>query len=293
MKSAITSFQLIFIFLLQLTVVQLFNAIESNASSSLTIGLIPEKNKTDQLRRYRHIASYIFNKAGINIRLIFVPYDKLGNYVKEGKVDAAFFGSYGYILCRKEYGVIPIARPVWLNNSSTYCGYLFVRKDSGIKTIGDMEGKKLVMVSKTTTAGYLYPKSFFAKSGISTIEDFFSKILYAGSHQDAVWAVFSGEADVGAAKNHMFNELRADNPRIDKEMIVLAKSMDVPSNVLAVSPSVEREIWQEIQRLLQNMHKDSLGVEKLKLFGAKKFIATKDADYKNCYKLAYEAGVSY
>ena len=55
-----------------------------------------------------------------------------------------FFGSFTYTLARAKLGIEPLARPENKDGISTYYGLIFVRKDSGIKTAKDMEGKRLV-----------------------------------------------------------------------------------------------------------------------------------------------------
>ena len=48
-------------------------------------------------------------------------------------MDGSFFGSFTGAMAIEKLGVEPIARPVNLDGTSTYKGYIFVRKDSGIK----------------------------------------------------------------------------------------------------------------------------------------------------------------
>lgn len=260
-------------------------------TKSLTIALIPEKNESDQRRRYRHISSYLANKLGIRIRLELVAYDQMVETLESGKAHAGFFGSYGYILTHKITGIIPLARPVWQDGTSTYAGLIVVRKDENIRTVADMKDRKLVLVSKTTSAGYLFPKAYFLQNGLSVIETYFSSIVYGGSHENAAWAVYSREADVGAVKNHIFNNLKNDDPNFADQMMVLATSKAVPSNSFAVSPSLDPRLREKIQELLLNMHLNPQGRKKLKKFGAQKFIVTSDDHYQPCYEMLENAGL--
>ncbi len=261
-------------------------------TKSLTIALIPEKNESDQLRRYRHISSYLADKLGIRVRLDLVPYDQMVDTLENGKAKAGFFGSFGYVVAHKKIGIVPLARPVWPDGTSTYSGYLVVRKDGNISTVADMENKKLVLVSKTTTAGYVFPKAYCLQNGILDIGSYFSKVLYSGNHENTAWAVYTGEADVGALKSHIFNELRSNDPDFAKQMMVLAESKSVPSNSFAVSLDLEPGLQNKIQELLLNMHLDEHGGrEKLIQFGAKKFVITTDDQFQPCYEMIKKAGI--
>ncbi len=251
----------------------------------LTIALVPEKSETDQLRRYRNIASYLSSELNIRVRLRLVDYDKLTATIKEQNADAAFFGSLGYVMAHRECGVVPLVRPVWENGSSTYSGYVFVRKDSGIGSVADMKNKKLVLVSKNTSAGYMFPKQYFSDHGVTDLESYFSKVLFAGQHESAAWAVFSREADVGAAKNHVYNNLVTTQKGFGEQMRILAESSPVPSNGLAVGKHVEIPLRNAIQTSLLNMHTTESGRKKLKLIHVQRFILTTDDDYKPCYDM--------
>ena len=161
----------------------------------LVIALVPEKNVFEQKKRYHYITDYLSKKLGIIVRTEILPdYGAICSAFLEGKVDVGFFGSFSYGLVHARASVEPIARPVWLNGSSTYSGYLFVRKDSGINAVEHMKNKRLALVHKATTAGYIFALDYFKNSGITNLDEYFSQVLFCGSHDAAAWAVYSGEA---------------------------------------------------------------------------------------------------
>ncbi len=47
------------------------------------------------------------------------------------------------------------------------------------------------------------------------------------------------KADIGAAKNTVFQRLAKTDPRIMKELVVLARSPDVPENALALRNDID------------------------------------------------------
>jgi phosphonate transport system substrate-binding protein len=252
----------------------------------LRLVLIPEKNIFEQRRRYGFITDYLSRKLGMSVLVeVMNNYGEICDAFLDGRADAGFFGSFSYVLTRAKAGIVPIARPVWLNEESTYRGYIFVRRDSGIKTVEEMQNKSLIMVDKATTAGYIFQLYYFQYSGINNLEDYFSRIVFAGSHDTAAWAVYSGEADIGGAKNHIFKELAAEYPDFKKQMLILAESPEVPSNGLAVSRNLNPAIKLRLKSLLLNLHKTLEGQKVLKQFGALSFIETNDDDYRVLYSM--------
>lgn len=252
----------------------------------LHIAIIPEKNIFEQKRRYKYITTYLSEKLGIDVHIdIMSNYGQICDAFLEGTADAGFLGSFSYLLTHAKAGIEPIVRPVWLDGSSTYRGYIFVRRDSGIDSIAGMKDRSIVLVDKATTAGYIFPLYYFKYSGISDMGTYFDKIYFAGSHDASAWAVYTGEAEIGGGKNHIFNELAAEYPDFAEQMVVLAESPAMPSNGLAVRKDLNPALKMRLRDLLVGLDNSTEGREVLKNFGAKKFINTRDEDYRSLYDM--------
>ncbi len=261
--------------------------------SSLVIGLIPEQHIFDQVERYKPLADYLSKKVGMKIKLkVLSRYGNIvDNFVSAG-MDGAFFGSFTYTLAHARLGVEVLARPENLDGRSTYCGLIFVRKDSGIRTVRDMAGKRFAFVDKATTAGYLLPLEYFNKNGVKNFRAYLREAYFAGTHEDAIYDVLNKKADVGAAKNTIYDKLAKEDERIKKEMLVLEKSPDVPENGLAVRKDLDGSIKMKLKEALLGMDSDPEGAAVLKNFGARRFIDTTDRDYEPVVKYAREAGLN-
>jgi phosphonate transport system substrate-binding protein len=244
------------------------------------LGLIPEQDLFSQKERYEPLARYISEKVGLDVELkILSRYGNIIDNFVSDELDSAFFGSFTGALAIKKLGVIPLARPVWLDGSSTYYGMIFVRKDSGIKNGNDMKGKRFAFVDKATTAGWLLPLHFFHSNGIEDYRTWFSETYFTGTHEDAIYDVLNKHADIGAAKNTVFYRLAEKDNRLNDELQILATSPHVPSNTLAVSNKLDKSIIKKLKNTLLQMEQDKQGQEILKKFKAIKFIETTVDDY--------------
>ena len=263
------------------------------ARPSLTIGLIPERNIFTQLDRYEPVAAYLSKRIGADIRLkVLTRYGNIiDNFVSAG-LDGAFFGSFSYALAHVKLGVEPIARPETADGTSTYYGMIMVRKDEGIKTAQDMKGKVFAFVDRATTAGYLLPLAYFKENGIDDYRKFLGETYFAGTHEAAIYDLLDKKADICAAKNTVFTRLAARDNRLTQELVVLARSPDVPENGLAVRKDFDGDIRNELQKALLTMDRDQEGVNILRQFGAKRFVATTDGDYAGVYKYVKQIGLN-
>jgi phosphonate transport system substrate-binding protein len=261
------------------------------AHPELVIGLIPERNVFRQMERYEPLAAYLSARTGAKIRLkVLLRYGNIiDNFVSEG-LDGAFFGSFSYALAHTKLGVRVVARPLDLEGRSTYHGLIFVRKDSGIRSAADMRGKRFVFVDKATTAGYLLPLAYFQKQGID-YRRYLGETYFAGTHESAIMDVLEGRADIGAAKNTVFERPIGADLRSTKDLKVLERSPDVPENALAFRKDLDPALVEKIRAALLSMHEDQEGQEVLAAFGVRRFIATTENDYSAVYQYARDIGL--
>jgi phosphonate transport system substrate-binding protein len=256
------------------------------------IGLIPELNIFKQKARFRLLADYLTRKVGVPVE--FTILSRYGNIIESfqtERMDGAFFGSFTGALAIEKLGVVPLARPVNLDGSSTYHGHLFVRTDSPIRTVKQLRGKRMAFVDRATTAGYVFPLALLRKSGIPSPDGFFGEYYFTGSHDAAVAAVLEGKADVGAAKHSVYDRVRKENPAVDKELVIIAESPSVPSNGLCVRKGLDPRVEASLKQALLELEKDPDGAAVLAQFGALRFIETTAEDYRPVSELAREAGI--
>ncbi len=259
----------------------------------LLIGLIPEQNVFRQRERYIALRQYLSDRMGVVVN--FTSLSRYGNIIERfssEKMDGAFFGSFTYGLAHDQIGVEPIVRPVNLDGTSTYHGYIFVRSDSGIRKVADMRGKRFAFVDHATTAGYLFPLAWFHEKGIDDLKTYLGDFYFAGSHDAAIQAVLNRDADIGAAKNTIYDQLATENPRVRKELVIVASSDVVPQNCLAVRKDLDPELKSSLRKILLTMDKEKEGKEVLRRFGARGFIETNEHDYAYLYRLSAEVGIN-
>lgn len=265
---------------------------KTTGAKSLSIGLIPEHNIFKQIERHEPLVGYIEKKTGIKINLkSLTRYGNIINNFLFEDLDAAFLGSFTYTLAHTKLGVEAIARPVDIYGISSYHGLIFVRKGSGIKSAKEMKGKVFAFVDKATTAGYLFPLAYFKKQGVEDYSTYFKETYFTGTHQDAIYDVLDRKADIGAAKNTVFNRISTKDPRLKSELDILEKSIDVPENGLAVRKDLDTSIKNRLRETLLNMHNDPEGKIVLKNFGVQRYIETTDNDYAELYGYIQSVGL--
>lgn len=265
---------------------------QKSRTEPLVIGLIPEHNLFMQLERYEPMARYLSEKLQTEVKLKVLPRygNIIDNFVSTG-LDGAFFGSFTYALAHRKLELEVLARPESLEGRSTYYGMILVRKDSGIQDVADFKGKRFAFVDQATTAGYLLPLAYFKEHDIAQYRKYLGETYFTGTHEDAIYDVLSGKADIAAAKNTVYERIALENKAVVEELRVLAVSPDVPENALAVRKDLDVSLKERLKEALLAMHEDPEGQRLLQEFGARRFIETFDRDYEPVYAYVKQAGL--
>jgi phosphonate transport system substrate-binding protein len=261
--------------------------VDSPPVQTLRIGLIPEHNLFSQKRRYEPLAEYLSREVGA--RIVLKILSRYGNIIENFvsiDLDGAFFGSFTGALAHKRLGVEALARPEYADGTSTYHGLLFVRRDRGISSGKDMRGKRFAFVDKATTAGWLLPLHYFKTQGIDDHRSWLKEVYFTGTHEGAIYDVLENKADIGAAKNTVFQRLARSDPRLSDELTILARSPDVPENALCVRRDLGDALKTKLKETLLNMHQEEEGRQILDSFGAARFIPTTEEDYRVVFEFA-------
>ncbi len=275
----------------------------------LTIGILPEINPVQQAERYHPLEVYLSEAVGhkIAVRIVQLPsYAKLLDEYLGGRIDAAFFGSYTYAVAHANEELQLVARPE-RGGVSTYKGLILARRDSGIKSLEDLKGKRFSMIADTTAAD-LFVRAWFFRQGVPDPAPYLGKLQDAGSHESSIEMILSGEVDAGAAKDLVFRRMADLDPAIERELVILAESEPVPENALAIrrvihlacvrchqdqsgdrprSANLRGRLAGALRKL--DSHPDGPAV--LKAVGADRFIVTVDEDYANLYRMVDELGI--
>jgi phosphonate transport system substrate-binding protein len=251
-------------------------------TGSFVIALIPAQNVFKQKQRYQPLADYLSRSLQMNVKTkILDSYDAIYKEMLENRVDAAFFGSLGYVVMGSRIEIEPIARPVKEDGTSTYRGLIFTLKDKGIT--GDFRtwrNKRIALVHKSTTAGYIFPKYYLHKKGVTEFESYFRKIIYAGSHDAVVLSVLTGDADIGSASSLIVDRLIAENPLISDQLLILVSSAEVPASVLGVRKNTDADLKERLTKALMTMENTAEGKAILSQMEIQRYTETRESEFE-------------
>ena len=165
----------------------------------LTFAIVPAENASGVMDRFAPFMDYLTKAIGTKVTLrVANDYAAVIEGQRAGNVQIGYYGPASFAKARI-IGVKTDAFAIEVNSDGTkgYYSVFYVRSDSPYKTIEDLKGKNLGLVDPNSTSGYNMPMFKLNKLGINP-DNYFSKVVITGSHENAVIALAQGTVDVCA-----------------------------------------------------------------------------------------------
>ena len=133
--------------------------------------------------------------------------------------------------------------------ATTYNAQILVKTDSGINDLNGLKGKKFAFVDPISASGYLFPSLLVKTKTGQDPKTFFSSTIFAGGHDKAALALYSGQVD-GAAT---FNDVRT-NAGMPADILQKTKVIDaagpIPNDGIAVAKSFPADLRTQVTKAL-------------------------------------------
>ena len=165
----------------------------------LTFAIVPAENASGVQERFAPFLSYLSKEVGVPVKLrVAQDYAAVIEGQRAGNIHIANYGSASYARAALTGVKTEVfATDVSGNGSKGYYSVFFVLAKSPYQTIEDLKGKNLGLVDPNSTSGNNIPRFVLDRKGINP-DAYFSKVVYAGSHENAILALAQGQVDVAA-----------------------------------------------------------------------------------------------
>jgi phosphonate transport system substrate-binding protein len=165
----------------------------------ITFAVIPAENASGVTERYAPFMAYLSKELGVKVNLrIANDYAAIIEGQRAGNIQIAYYGPASFARARLT-GVKTDAFVIDVNSdgSKGYYSVLYVLANSPYQKLDDLKGKNLGLVDPNSTSGNNMPRFKMDQMGINP-ETYFSKVVFTGSHENAVLALVQGTVDVAA-----------------------------------------------------------------------------------------------
>lgn len=225
----------------------------------IVFAIIPAENASGVTERYAPFVAYLSKELGTKVTLrIANDYAAIIEGQRAGNIHIASYGPSSFARARMTGAKVDaFAIETNLDGTKGYHSVFYVKKDSPYQKVEDLKGKNLGLVDPNSTSGNNVPR--FALNGMGIQPDsFFGKVVYTGSHENAIIALQQGTVDMVA--NWWNDEQESNLLRMERKGMVKAadfriifKSEQIVNSPMAYLSDMPEELKTKIRDAVLNI----------------------------------------
>jgi phosphonate transport system substrate-binding protein len=243
---------------------------QTAAPKELVFAVVPAENAAMVADRYKDFLEYLSKETGVKVTLrVAADYAAVIEGQRAGQIHIGYYGPASYARARMTgANITPFVTETAKGGVRGYYAVVYVKADSAYNKIEDLKGKNFGLVDPNSTSGNVVPRFALDKMGINP-DTYFGKVVYTGSHVNAVMALNQGTVD--AAANWWNNDEDSELMRmVSKGMVkkndfrMIFKSDLIPASPVAYLDSLPADLKVKIEQAFLQAHvKNKTAFDKL------------------------------
>lgn len=142
-------------------------------------------------------------------------------------------------------GFVPVAAMQRANGTVGYTLQLITHRDSSIKGVPDLKGKRVAHVAPSSNSGDLAPRALFKGMGIEPGKDY--EVLYSGKHDNSIMGVVNRDYDAAPVASTVVERMQARGMFKADALRVVYESAPFPRTAFGVAHNLSPELRAKIK----------------------------------------------
>ncbi|HHC9505589.1 TPA: phosphate/phosphite/phosphonate ABC transporter substrate-binding protein [Staphylococcus aureus] len=256
----------------------------------LTVQFVPSQNAGTLEAKAKPLEKLLSKELGIPVKVsVSTNYNTIVEAMKSKKVDVGFLPPTAYTLAhdQKAADLLLQAQRFGVKEDGSaskelvdsYKSEILVKKDSKIKSLKDLKGKKISLQDVTSTAGYTFPLAMLKnEAGINATKDM--KIVNVKGHDQAVISLLNGDVDAAAVFNDARNTVKKDQPNVFKDTRILKLTQAIPNDTISVRPDMDKDFQEKLKKAFIDIAKSKEGHKIIsEVYSHEGYTETKDSNF--------------
>jgi phosphonate transport system substrate-binding protein len=207
------------------------------------VGVVSRFPSNVLYKGYQPLIDYLTKNTGYYFELVISrSYSETVQKLADGRVDAAFLGSYIYSISRDDYQLIPVLKPNSENGEPFFRSVVIVKDDSDLHSLDELRGRRLALPSEQSFSGNWLFQRRLGQHNI-TVDDI-ARINFFDHHHTVVYEIMRNNFDFGIVKDRVAQEFQGRGIR------VIAESPLVPGSPLVVSRHHKKQVVSALVQTL-------------------------------------------
>jgi phosphonate transport system substrate-binding protein len=250
---------------------------EAVADDPLVMGVFPRRNVKLTHQMFTPLAEYLSQQLGREVRFkTSKDFKTFWADLHKHEFDLVHFNQYHYVVANKKLGYEAIVKNVEFGEG-TIAGAIMVRSDSGIKSLEDLRGRKVLFGGgPRAMISYVVPTYMLRMAGLNKGD---YQELFAKNPPNAMLATYHKQADA-AGIGAVVSRLKMVTQSIDiGEMEILVKGDELTHLPWAVKGDMPAETRDKIQKSMAGLKNTLPGQAVLDAMEMSDMQPVKDSDY--------------
>ena len=244
----------------------------SYAPKKLTVQFVPSSNATTIEAKAKPLEKLLKKELGIPVKVsVSTDYNTIVEAMGSKKVDVGFLPPDAYVLAHKQYNakfILQALRYGYKPNSNDvldktklvdyYRAQIVVRKDSKIKSIKDLKGKKIAVQDTTSTAGWIFPAVSMYKKGVNINKSNISTVVVKG-HDQGVLSVYNKNTDAAFIFQGARALVKKDASDVMTKVVPIYTTAKIPNDTISVRGDMSAKWQMKIQKAFKKIAKTKKG----------------------------------
>jgi len=239
------------------------------------VGIHPLHNPQRLMELYGPIVDHIgATVPGVRLKLeASRNYEEFDRKLYSGHFDFAMPNPYQTVLSLK-HGYRIFGK---MGDDENFRGIILVRKDSGIKTVRDLKGKKVSYPALTALAATMMPQYYLHTHGIDVNRDI--ENLYVGSQESSIMNVLRGHVAAGATWPAPWKTFGAEHPEMASQLEVKWQTAPLVNNGWVVRSDISPALADQFAAALFGLNTSEQGRKMLARLPISRFEPASEATY--------------
>lgn len=256
----------------------LFFPLSATADKPIRFGILAVIPPSRIHAVWQPFINYFSKQTGRKFEIV-IPrgFKKMKDAAVAGEVDFFYVNSLVFYSLKQNGKAIAVGQMESLDGKTTSVSKIFVRADSGIETIDQLNGKSIAFVSPMASGGYLAPRSYLYSRGIKTKNQ--TKEIFTRNLSNSIHQVLLGEINAGSMCGIKY---RLMGEKINMgELKVIGHTPPYPESVIAVRSNFDNAFVEKFKEILMAMPDNPEGKKVLQAMSEMKINRFVAYDAKN------------
>ena len=183
-----------------------------SAEPVVKIGVLAKRGADIALKQWQATGDYLTHRLKREVRIVPLKFVEIEPALKARDIDFLLANSAFFAKFQEPYNLkaaVTMVNKKGIVALDKFGGVVFVRKDSKIRDLKDVKGKRFMCVKYSSFGGAHMAMRLLKESGIDPEKDFAS-FSEGGTHDNVVMAVLNRKVDAGTVRSDTLERMAAE-----------------------------------------------------------------------------------